>query len=712
MTVTPETSQYDTPDGAVTDVHVPQKEKSNETNTADIADAHVTLPEGLTLNPSAAQGLEACTQAQFGKGTRNPVSCPASSKIGTVNIETDLPPGSLAGNVYLGKANGTSSITGPPYLIFIDTESVYDVSVRLEGQAVPNPTTGRLEVSFLGNPQLPFSDLTLTLNGGPRAPLRQPAGRAGRAHGIDVHRRTRRRELQALSRRLLTTSGCPSSIPFALTQIRHAREHYRRRLQPLHVQPHPRRRPAVPLAGLHDAPRGPARRDPLRHALRRTAGRGRDLHRGEPDRRRLGHGGSRLRTVPALRAGLPDGPLRQRPLRPLDPRLGRGGAVQPRHRHDPRDDQRQSRHRARDRQHPGRTAGRVPTIVGGVPVRLKTLKVEVNRPSFIFNPTNCCALATESTLTSTFNATQGLSSPFQVGNCSALAFKPSFKTATSAKTSKLSGASLQVSLTQPAHEANMKSVFVELPKQLPSRLTTLQKACPEATFAANPVNCRALGSEVGSATVVTPVLPGSLSGSAYLVSHGGEAFPDLDIVLEGDGVKVILTGNTKITKGITSSTFAAIPDVPVTSFVLNLPVGPHSALTAIGGLCLKPLLMPTTITAQSGAQVKQNTRISVSGCGVRILSHRVVKHKLIIKVRTLGAGLITFKGMGLPTVSRRVSKSATVTFKLPLTRRGLKALSKAHRKHRKLKISVRVAFTPKQKGQFGSAAATTVTFKR
>jgi hypothetical protein len=347
-----------------------------------------------------------------------------------------------------------------------------------------------------------------------------------------------------------------------------------------------------------------------------------------------------------------------------------------------------------------------------VPVRLKTLKVAVNRPSFIFNPTNCGALATESTLTSTFNATQGLSSPFQVGNCSALAFKPSFKTATSAKTSKLNGASLQVSLTQPAHEANMKSVFVELPKQLPSRLTTLQKACPEATFAANPVNCRALGSEVGSATVVTPVLPGHLSGSAYLVSHGGEAFPDLDIVLEGDGVKVILTGNTKITKGITSSTFAAIPDVPVTSFVLNLPVGPHSALTAIGGLCLKPLLMPTTITAQSGAQVKQSTRISVSSCGVRILSHRVVKHKLIIKVRTLGAGLITLKGTGLPTVSRRVSKSATITFKLTLTRGGLKALIKARRSRRKLKISVRVVFTPKQKGQFDSAAATTVVFKR
>ena len=102
-----------------------------------------------------------------------------------------------------------------------------------------------------------------------------------------------------------------------------------------------------------------------------------------------------------------------------------------------------------------------------------------------------------------------LSTPFQVGNCAALPFKPSFKVSTSAKTSKKNGASLQVSLTQPAHEANIKSVYVALPKQLPSRLTTLQKACPEATFAANPVNCRPLGSEVGSAVVTTRCCPAS-----------------------------------------------------------------------------------------------------------------------------------------------------------------------------------------------------------
>ena len=345
--------------------------------------------------------------------------------------------------------------------------------------------------------------------------------------------------------------------------------------------------------------------------------------------------------------------------------------------------------------------------MGGVPVRLKTLHVEVNRPSFIFNPTNCSALATESTLTSTFNATQSLSTPFQVGNCSALPFKPVFKVSTSARTSKKNGASLVVSLTQPAHEANMKSVFVSLPKQLPSRLTTLQKACPEGTFAANPVNCRKLGSEVGSAVVTTPVLPGQLKGSAYLVSHGGEAFPDLDIVLEGDGVTVILTGNTKITKGVTSTTFAAIPDVPVTSFVLTLPVGEHSALTADGSLCTKALTVPTTIDAQSGARFTQSTRLAVSNCPVQILSHKVVGHKLVLRVKTFAAGRVSVKGKDLRTLYKHFAKATTVTLKVPLSRKGLAALAR----HRKLKLKVRVGFVPTTKTESVSAASVGVKIR-
>src|ERR1041385_354355 len=175
-------SQPDAADGATTIVQVPQKTKEDEINTADIKDAHVVLPEGLTLNPSAAHGLEACTPEQIRIGSTAPVACPAGSRIGTVTIETDLPPGSLTGPVYLGGPAGGAPITDPPYTIYlaagatgIDPKTgIEGVSVRLKGPVTPNPQTGRLEVSFLENPQLPFSELPLTVNGGDTVPLATP----------------------------------------------------------------------------------------------------------------------------------------------------------------------------------------------------------------------------------------------------------------------------------------------------------------------------------------------------------------------------------------------------------------------------------------------------------------------------------------------------------------------------------------------------------
>ena len=158
-----------------------------------------------------------------------------------------------------------------------------------------------------------------------------------------------------------------------------------------------------------------------------------------------------------------------------------------------------------------------------------------------------------------------------------------------------------------------------LPKQLPSRLTTIQQACPEAVFNQNPASCPA-GSDIGTATAVTPALANPVVGPAYLVSHGGAAFPDLVLILQGEGVKLELIGSINIKKQVTSSAFNSVPDAPISSFELNLPQGPHSGLAAVvpakakGNLCGTSLVMPTTITGQNGAQVKQSTKITVTGC--------------------------------------------------------------------------------------------------
>jgi hypothetical protein len=203
-----------------------------------------------------------------------------------------------------------------------------------------------------------------------------------------------------------------------------------------------------------------------------------------------------------------------------------------------------------------------------------------------------------------------------VTNCATLAFKPKFAVSTSGKTSRANGASLHVKLTYPEgpYDANIAKVKVDLPKQLPSRLTTLQKACTAAVFNANPANCPA-PSLIGSATATTPVLPVPLSGPVYFVSHGGEAFPTLIVVLQGYGTTVDLEGSTFISRsGITSSTFKTVPDVPVGTFELTLPEGKYSALAANGNLCTSKLTMPTSFLGQNGAEIHESTKITTTGC--------------------------------------------------------------------------------------------------
>jgi hypothetical protein len=277
----------------------------------------------------------------------------------------------------------------------------------------------------------------------------------------------------------------------------------------------------------------------------------------------------------------------------------------------------------------------IPPSIKGIPLQIKHINVTVSRPSgFTFNPTNCNPQAITGGLSSTEGATAGLAVPFQATNCAALAFAPKFAVSTSGKTSKANGASLAVKLTYPnapqGSEANIARVKVDLPKQLPSRLTTLQKACTAAQFEANPAGCPA-ASVIGHAKAITPILPVPLEGPAYFVSHGGEAFPSLIVVLQGYGVTVDLVGTTFISKtGITSSTFKTVPDVPVGSFELTLPQGPYSALTAIGNLCTSRLSMPTEFVAQNGVVIHQTTPVGVTGCP---------KKKTLTRAQKLAAAL-------------------------------------------------------------------------
>jgi hypothetical protein len=709
VSVTPDNAAPDGPDGATTVVQVPQKVGANEINTSDIQNATVNLPEGLTLNPSAAHGLEACTAGQIGIGTRNPVACPAGSRVGTVAIETDLPPGTLVGPVFLAGPSG-APITDPPFTIYLDAESNVGVSVRLQGTVSPDPATGRLEVKFEHNPQLPFSELRLSLNGGENAPLANPLTCAPQQTSFNFTPYTG--GAAALGSSSFAASGCPASTPFALTQaIGHtspnagAYTSYTFNLSRSDGQQYLGKLSTTLPAGLVGAiPSVPRCAEPQAQAGTCAA-----ASQIGTATALSGSGNAYPFTGPVFLtgpyAGAPYG--LSIPIAATAGPFSLGTIV--------------TRATINVDPHTSRVivASTLPTIFKGIPLRLRAINVDVNRPNFLFNPTNCGPLSTDTTLSSTLGAVQGgLSSPFSVGNCSALQFKPNFSAASAASTNprqlKANGASLRVNLLQGAHEANIHSVVAELPKSLPSRLTTLQKACPGATYAANPYSCPP-GSKVGSATVTTPVLPEPLKGPAYLVSHGGAAFPDLDLLLEGDGgVRVILESNTDIKNGITKSTFASIPDVPVSSFVLDLPQGSNSVFTAIGTVCTQSLLMPTTITAQSGAVIKQSTNIAVEGCTgkgkgkqrFKVLSKKIVHNKLVVRVQTFAPGRVSLKNRFLRTTYKHFAKAGKFTIKAPLSRKGTKA-----QRARKLKFKARVGFYPKSKSEAISAAFTNVGFK-
>jgi hypothetical protein len=708
--LSPEKTQSDLPDGITTELSLPHNPGPEEIDSSQLKTASFTLPEGMTLNPSAANGLEACSpsQARIHSSTFG-VACPGKSKIGevTLNVPT-LPAGSLTGNVYLGGPE-SGPITAPPFTVYINAESTrYNVDVRLKGTVTPNETTGRLTATFTENPEQPFSNIALRFNGGATAPIANPLACGTAKTETSLSPFTGTAAQSPTSSFTVDSNGsggsCSSPLPFTLSQStqnassvpgantsytlnlgRNEGQQYLSQVKTVLPAGLVGLIPTVPLCGEAEANAGTCSVGSQIGSVTVSAGSGSSPYtfygqayltgpyNGAP------YGMSIV--VPAAAGPFNLGLVVTRASIAVEPYTARVVVT-----------------------------SSIPTIVKGVPLRLRGISIAINRPGFMRNPTNCAVLASESTLSGfttlgvAGTATQSLSSPFQVAGCTGLAFKPSFGAATGAKTSKANGASLETTLNVPAGQSNVKSVLVQLPKQLPSRLTTLQKACPEATFAANPYSCPG-GSFVGGVRANTPVLSAKLKGPAILVSHGGQAFPDLDLLLEGDGVRVILVGNTNIKGGITTTNFAATPDVPVTSITVNLPIGGHSALTADGNVCANKLLMPTTIVGQNGTSFKQSTTIKITNCPVRVVGQKVVGNTAYITVQTFSAGRISGKGSNLATVFRglgRAQKTATLKVSLSSAGRG---------RRRPLRVKLRVGFVPKKKGTPSSAAFTTVTFR-
>jgi hypothetical protein len=630
----PDSTEGSTPTGLTVNVHVPQEVSLTPSGLgeSDVKNTTVTLPAGVQLSPSAADGLQTCSDAQIGFTGVNPQtgtdeftssapSCPEASKVATVRINTPLLPNALEGAVYL--AAPQNFLGGPlenPFgslvaMYIVAEDPVSGVLVKLPGKVSPDPVSGQLTATF-PVPQLPFEDAKLEFFGSARAPLSTPplCGTYTTQTSIEPWSGNPPSTPASSFQIASGPNGAPCSdpqpfdpgfqsgstnlqasafTPFTLTMSRPDADQTLSRVE-LQLPPGL----LGSLAGVRLCPepqaaQGTCGEDSLVGHTIVSAGLGNDpytvtggkvfitgSYKGAP------YGLSIVN--PAVAGPFNLGTVVVRASISIDPHTAALSIKS-----DP-----------------------LPTILDGIPLQIQHVNVTIDRDRFTFNPSNCTKTAINGTLSSTEGASRAVSTSFQVTNCATLAFKPKFTVSTSGKTSRASGASLHVKLTYPTgpFDANIAKVKVDLPKQLPSRLTTLQKACTARVFEANPAGCPA-ASLIGSARAVTPVLPVALSGPVYFVSHGGEAFPTLIVVLQGYGTTVDLEGSTFISKaGITSSTFKTVPDVPVGTFELTLPEGKYSALAANGNLCKSKLAMPTAFLAQNGIVIHESTKITTTGC--------------------------------------------------------------------------------------------------
>ncbi len=658
----PDSMQADEPVGLGVNIKMPQPEAPSTNGAPHLRNAVVTLPEGMSISPGIVDGIQACNEtgpeginftgpeseeiAADGEWQLAAGHCPTASAVGTTEAVTPDLNEPVHGHVYLARPScggagqepctEQDALDGHLYQLYLEfggegALGSTGIHVKAHGYVEANPATGQLTTVVDENPQVPLNEVKIHLNGGPRAPLDNPTvcGPATTTSDLTPWSEPGTTPLpEALSMpgtpdatpsSYFNVTGCAGGPPpfapgflagtvspqagqyssFTLNLTRQDREQFVKGIQ-IHTPPGLLGMlSSVQLCQEPQADEGTCPEASKIGTTRVASGAGSHPFEIEGTVYLTGpHDGAPFGlsvVTPAVAGPFNLGLVVVRAridVNPVDSTL------------------------TVTTDETGPYA--LPQILDGVPLRLKQVTVNINRPNFMFNPTNCGAQHITAVLSGSQNTKATVSTPFAVAGCASLQFKPKFAVSTSGKTSKAVGASLDAKLSYPAasvgNEANIARVKVDLPKQLPSRLTTLQKACTAAQFETNPAGCPA-ASIVGTVRASTPLLPVGLTGPVYFVSHGGEAFPSLIVVLQGDGVRVDLTGSTFISHtGITSSTFKTVPDVPVSTFEIYLPEGRYSALAANGNLCTSKLSMPTAFVAQNGTEIHETTKIGVTGC--------------------------------------------------------------------------------------------------
>jgi hypothetical protein len=602
---------------------LPQTDDPDIVGESDVRTAVVTLPAGVRVNPAAADGLRACSTAQIHLHDDNAPACPDAAKVGSVTVTTPLLRDPIQGRIYLATPHDN------PFGTLLSIYLVADgsgVTIKLAGRVEANPITGQLTATFDDNPQTPFTNLHLTFDGGPRAQLVTP--RACQAY-------TTRAAFTGWNGRVVesdptfTISGdgqggpCPrpkftpvmnagtgsnSAGSFSPLRLRFSRDDQDQEMAGLTVNLPgglTGKIASVDLCGSAQAAAGTCGESSKVGDVAVGAGAGTN-----PFFITNGHA---YLTGPYK--GAPYGMSIVVPAKagPFD--LGnvvvRSALFVDKHTADVRV-----------------VSDPLPTILQGIPLQVRDVRVDVNKPGFILNPTSCAEKKITGVLTSTEGLKANVSDRFQAADCASLGFRPRMVMRVGGRghTRRGQTSPFTTTLTMPSrNQTNLRAVRVTLPTTINARLNTIQDACTRAEFEADIRKCaHALA---GSAVASTPLLREPLKGSVYFVKNGNP-IPDLFVALRGQ-VAFDLIGRITIpgSKHL-ATTFATAPDVPIRSFTLRLLGGRTTAsIGAATNLCSAKARRATAAVdymAQNGRVLQLNQHLKVAGCAKQ---HRKARHR-------------------------------------------------------------------------------------
>ena len=616
----PTTNLADSPSGLNMKLHLPQNDAPDGLAEAQLKDASFDFPPGMTVNPSSAAGLEGCSPTQIGLTT--PVgqtvahfnnalaACPDASRLGTVQLTTPLLVNPLHGNVYLASPhdNPFSSLLAL-YLAVEDPAT--GVVIKLAGKVAPDPQTGQLAVSFPDNPQLPFEDLSVNLFPGSRGALKTPltCGKFTTSSEMvpwtapegPTRNPTDSFDVTAGA----GNSACPageSATPNQPVMKAGTSDPSAGAYSPF-VLKISREDGSQPIKGIDTTlPKGllgrlagiPYCPDVALAAAASKSGRDEQASPSCPAASQVGsvNVGAGAGSTPFYASGKAylAGPYKGAPLSlaivtpavagPFDL-----GTVVVRNALEINPETTQI-HVVSDP---------IPTILQGIPLDIRSIAVQVDRPNFTRNPTNCEPTAITGGALSALGQSASLSTPFQVGGCNALGFKPKLAISLRGGTKRAEYPALRATLRPRPGDANIAKAVVTLPHSEFLAQNHIGTICTRVQFAANVCPKRSI---YGRATAVSPLLDKPLSGPVYLRSSNHK-LPDLVADLNGQ-IRVTLAGRIDSVNGGLRTSFEMVPDAPVSKFVLQMQGGKKSLLENSRDLCRATNKATVQLDGQNG----------------------------------------------------------------------------------------------------------------